>query len=241
MAIKTILYQDKKFTISYDIVNFESKTDLVFLHGWGSNKEIMKQAFGRHLGEFRHIYIDLPGFGKSTSDSVLGTRDYAAIVDLFLESIGAKKLVVVGHSFGGKVAALLNPRLLVLLSSAGIVCSKPFWVRSKIALFKLLKPLGFGKIRRFFVSADAKGLKETMYLTFKNVVDENFESVFAGYFGDALLFWGEEDTATPIESGRRIKELIKKSTLYSYSGDHYFFMKHAGDISKKIKECYEKL
>ena len=235
MATTIIEENSKKFTISYEILNHSGTKDIIFLHGWGSNKEVMKSAFGKLFPQFRHVYVDLPGFGKSSNEYVLSTKDYANVLDLFLKEKGFEKDVIVGHSFGGKVATLLSPQLLVLLSSAGIVWPKPLKVRVKIALFKMLKP--FGKnLRRFFVAQDAKGMSENMYETFKNVVDEDFSSVFANFRGEALLFWGKDDRATPLKSAYRIKELIPKSELFVYDGDHYFFLQYAEQIAKEI-EC----
>ncbi|MRJ02732.1 MAG: alpha/beta hydrolase [Epsilonproteobacteria bacterium] len=215
--------------------------DIIFLHGWGSNKEIMKGAFGNLLPEFRHVYIDLPGFGKSPNDKVLNSRKYAQIVDAFLDEVGVSKDIVVGHSFGGKVATLLEPRLLVLLSSAGIVCPKPWTIRMKIALFKMLKPFGGQKIRRFFVAEDAKNMGEAMYATFKNVVNEDFRNIFASYTREVLLFWGKGDMATPLKSGEIMRDIIPRSKLIVLDGDHYFFLHHSGEIAQKIKEHYGKL
>ena len=49
MASKEILYKQKKFKISYQILNIDKMKTIVFLHGWGSNKEIMSQAFGKNF------------------------------------------------------------------------------------------------------------------------------------------------------------------------------------------------
>ncbi len=195
----------------------------------------MRSAFGKLLPHFRHIYLDLPGFGKSSNEYILSTNDYAKVVDLFLKEKGFSKDIVVGHSFGGKVATLLKPSLLVLLSSAGIVWPKPLKTKVKIKLYKLLKPFGKG-LRRFFVAEDAKGMSQNMYETFKNVVDEDFTPIFSKYSGKALLFWGENDTATPLKSAYKIKKLMPHSKLYIYEGDHYFFLRHAVKIAKEI-EC----
>ena len=62
----------------------------------------MKHAFGTHLGNFRHIYIDLPGFGNSTCNMALTTEDYATILESFITMIDATKAIILGHSFGGK-------------------------------------------------------------------------------------------------------------------------------------------
>ena len=241
MAKRSVVYNQNRLDISYEILNPHAKRDIVFLHGWGSNKNLMKQSFAPFLGDFRHIYIDLPGFGASSSDLVLYTKDYAEIIDLFLTDINSSKDIILGHSFGGKVATLLNPKMLVLVSSAGIYVPKPLGIKLKILSFKVLKNLGLSKFRSLFVADDAKSLSESMYQTFKNVVDEDFSDKFRSYDGKALLFWGRDDTATPLHSAKSIDTLIKDSTLKVYDGDHYFFMKYAEDISKNIEQTFLKI
>jgi len=241
VAVKTVHYKGATFSISYEILNPNQSSDVIFLHGWGSNKNLMKQAFGKTLPSFRHIYIDMPGFGASNCDIALKTTDYAAIMELFLAQIDAKKEVILGHSFGGKVATLLSPEVLVLVASAGIIIPKSFKVRTKIALFKLLKFTGLSSLRSLFVAPDAQGLSECMYQTFKNVINEDFSDVFRGYKGKALLCFGDQDTATPLWSGEVMADLIPDSRLVAYSGDHYFLLKEGASIAREIEQDIEKL
>ncbi|CAA6804754.1 MAG: 2-hydroxy-6-oxohepta-2,4-dienoate hydrolase [uncultured Sulfurovum sp.] len=240
MAAKEINYKNKTVKLSYEIVNPSKDEAILILHGWGSNKEIMKQAFGKMLGEYKHIYLDMPGFGASTNEMILTTKDYAKIVTLFLELLNVKPTLAMGHSFGGKVATLLNTKYLALLSSAGVVTEKPWSIKVKIATFKLLKPLGFKKIRELFVAPDAQGMSHEMYETFKNVVDEDFENEFSKSESTALCFWGIDDTATPLYTGERISELIEKSKFYPLEGDHFFFLKHAEFITTELEKALKK-
>jgi len=228
------MYRGESFQLSYEIVNPAEHKVLLVLHGWGSNKEIMKQAFGTHLPEYRHIYLDMPGFGKSSNASVLTTEGYAHIIQLFLDTLHVVPQIAMGHSFGGKVATLLETPCLVLLSSAGVITEKPWSVKIKIATFKLLKPLGMKKVRDLFRSADVKDMSHAMYETFKNVVDEDFEASFAASKSKALCFWGKEDTATPLYTGEKIAKLIPDATFYPLEGDHFFFLKHAPFIAHTI-------
>ena len=238
MASKEVIYKKQTFIISYELVNPAQKEAILILHGWGSNKEIMKQAFSKTLPEYKHIYLDMPGFGKSNNDMILNTQDYANIVQLFLDTLGVRVSIAMGHSFGGKVSTLLDTPCLVLLSSAGIVTVKPWSVKVKIATFKLLKPLGMKKIRELFVAPDAQGMSHEMYETFKNVVDEDFESSFIKSNSQALCFWGKEDTATPLYTGEKISSLIKNSKFYPLDGDHFFFLQHKDFIANTItKYC----
>ena len=236
MASKEIIYKDQVFQLSYELVNPVQEKILLVLHGWGSNKEIMKQAFGKLLPKYKHIYLDMPGFGNSANEMVLTTEDYAHIVQLFLDELKVKTTIAMGHSFGGKVSTLLNTPCLVLLSSAGVVTEKPWSIKVKIATFKLLKPLGFAKIRQLFVAPDVQGMSHEMYETFKNVVDEDFEDSFSASKSKALCFWGKEDTATPLYTGERIAGLISDSEFYPLDGDHFFFLKHANFIAETITQ-----
>ncbi len=235
MAQKKINYSDDSFIINYEMINNDKEKTILFLHGWGSNKEIMKQAFGNYFKEYKHIYIDMPGFGKSPTEKVLKTVDYKNIVHSFLEEIKEEPVAIFGHSFGGKVATLLNPKNLVLLSTSGILEPKPFSVRARIALFKILKPLGGEKLWKNFATKDVEGMSKNMYETLKNVVNEDFRDSFSSYGGNAQICWGIDDGATSLSSGEEIAKLIKNSTFYPLEGDHYFFLKKGGEIENLVE------
>jgi pimeloyl-ACP methyl ester carboxylesterase len=235
VAVKSVQYKQHTFSISYEILNPTAHYDIIFLHGWGSHKNLMKHAFGAYLKQFRHIYIDMPGFGNSTCNMSLTTEDYATILETFISMIEADKMIILGHSFGGKVATLLNPDLLVLFGSAGILVPKPFKIRVKIALFKLLKFSGLTSLRRFFVAPDAQGLSQPMYETFKQVVNEDFSEKFSAYKGKALLCFGRQDTATPLWTAYKIRELIPESKVVEFDGDHYFFLEQSASVAKEIE------
>lgn len=124
MAIRRISYAGQCLEIAYIKHNATSKSagNIVFLHGWGSHKELMHQAFAKSFADYTHYYIDLPGFGaspygeelESKVDSsldtqelrILDTSDYAHIVLAFLRELGIRADIIVGHSFGGKVAVM---------------------------------------------------------------------------------------------------------------------------------------
>jgi len=242
MALKRVEVYGKNFDINYDIVNNEKKDIVVFLHGWGSNKEVMKTAFSDKLDQFKHIYIDMPGFGKSENNYILTTIDYANIIKIFLESLNIKpnSSIIVGHSFGGKIATALMPKLLVLLSSAGIIEEKSLKVKLKISLSKVLNKIGLKDITKIFRSKDVEQMSEVMYATFKNVVDEDFSEYFKGFYNRTLIFWGKDDTATSLKSGEMIASYIKNNSFKVYDGDHYFFLQHSNEISDIIDNNFNK-
>lgn len=125
MASRRITYLGESLEIAYikqACQKAQEPRNIVFLHGWGSHKELMHQAFAKSFADYTHYYIDLPGFGaspygeelESKVDSsshaqelrILDTSDYAHIVLAFLRELGIRADIIVGHSFGGKVAVM---------------------------------------------------------------------------------------------------------------------------------------
>ncbi|MBM0637090.1 alpha/beta hydrolase [Campylobacter sp. VicNov18] len=236
MAQTQLVYKDKNYQISYEIIGEIFLPQILILHGWGANKELMKQSFWPFLKDFCQIYIDLAGFGKSSIAEVLNTQDYANIIKLFLKQKKLNVCFFMGHSFGGKISALLAKEqdTLILLSSAGILKQKSLKIRLKIRIFKILKRLGLGKFYPYFVSKDGVNLNPIMYATFKKVVDEDFSEIFSQQKAKSLIFWGKEDKATPLACGQILHELLQNSTFYPLEGDHFFFLKHSAFIAQKL-------
>jgi len=229
-----------KLGINYELYNLDKSNPIIFLHGWGSNKEVMK-VFKDDFPENKLLFLDMPGFGKSKTDEIWTTEKYTNKLNELLKELNIEKYCIVGHSFGGKVATLLNPEYLVLLSSAGIVEPKPLKIQLKIKLFKLLKPFGGTKIRKLFVSEDAKEMPQNMYETFKNVVNEDFSEKFSNYKGKSLVFGGDKDTAVTPNANRKIANTLN-SNFIMLTGNHYFFLDNQNKqkISKKIKNLIGK-
>lgn len=236
MAIKTVSLQNITYQLSYELLNIEHPHTILFLHGWGSNKEAMKVAFKACFRDYQHIYLDLPGFGHSSIQEPIGTDVYAMIVEAFLKQLGITPSLVFGHSFGGKVATLLKPKNLVLLSTSGIIVPKPLKIKTKIWIYKTLKPLFPQNFYRFFATKDVNGMSQTMYEILKKVVDEDFTAIFASSTSQTYIFWGKEDKATPLESGKKIHSLIKKSHFFAMNGDHFFFLNNGKNIEKLLLE-----
>ncbi|AKT90736.1 alpha/beta hydrolase family protein [Campylobacter ureolyticus RIGS 9880] len=241
MAIREISYLAKTYKISYEIKNPDKERSILIIHGWGANKEIMIKAFGSCLNEFKQIYIDLPGFGRSDIFYELDSIKYAKIIQVFLSSLKLKPDIIMGHSFGGKIATLLRPENLVLLSTAGIVEEKPFIVKFKIKLYKFLKIFGFAGLYKLFATKDVAGMSRVMYDTLKNVVDEDFREVFSKTKAKTLIFWGEGDKAVSLESGKTINRLIKNSDFFPLAGDHFFFLIHSKFISDTIENNFKNI
>ena len=238
MASKELVCGGESYKISYEISNLQRTEYILVLHGWGANKALMSRVFADKFRRYALVCVDLPGFGASSQPvRALNSEDYAEIMRAFIAALGKQPAAIMGHSFGGKIAALLAPRNLILLSSAGIIEPKPLVVRAKIAIFKILKRLGLAGLWRTFASKDAAGMSKTMYETLKNVVNEDFRDVFSALSPqNALIFWGKDDRATSLKSGELIHSLIKNSKFYPLAGDHFFFLQSADFIGEQIEK-----
>lgn len=78
----------------------------VILHGWGHSSEVWRGLFRLCPSSWRLIVPDLPGFGKSQRLSgIVGIEEMANWVSGLVGKLGLEKIKLLGHSFGGQIAA----------------------------------------------------------------------------------------------------------------------------------------
>jgi pimeloyl-ACP methyl ester carboxylesterase len=109
-------YKDKTYKLSVRLRPDSSDSNglIVFIHGWGGAKECFTDAFSSDaLGDYGICTIDLLGFGKSEKpeDFSYDLLDQANIVALAVNSLGAAKVYIVGHSMGGGIGLLAAPQI----------------------------------------------------------------------------------------------------------------------------------
>jgi len=206
---------------------------LLILHGWGGSSgswiEVQKILANNR---FKVIVLDLPGFGKSISPPVpWSVKDYSNFVLKFIEKIGLEKIILMGHSFGGRIAikfSNLYPeklKNLILCSSAGIKHSLTLGQKIilNLSLFgnflfskKLLKR--FKDVARnifysFLRKKDYAKAKGMMKETFQKVVAEDLRTELPEIKTRTLIIWGQKDKAVPLKDAYLMKEKIPQSTL----------------------------
>ena len=93
----------KDLNINY--IQYGEGKDIILLHGWGQNIEMMKPLGDYFCDRFRITILDLPGFGESDEPKNTWTiDDYELMLEDFIKELKIKKPIVIGHSFGGRVA-----------------------------------------------------------------------------------------------------------------------------------------
>ena len=212
--------------------------DLVLLHGWGKRGEDYRELVDLLSQKYRVFGPDLPGFGAEPLPRPFTLEDYANWLQDYLEKNKIKDPVLVGHSFGGRVAIKLATShqslvtRLVLLDSGGI--------ERKGLIIRVIGKIGrIGgaipeEINNFFRSKDYQEATGFLRETLKNVVNENLEYILDKIKIPTLIIWGRNDHTTPIWHGELMHKLINNSELIVIDGDHGIPYRRAGEVYKAI-------
>ena len=80
------------------------------LHALGSSSEEFALLRSELAGDLDLVGIDLPGFGRSPASRGTTVEEMAVLVERAIGASGATEWAIVGHSMGGKVAAVVADR-----------------------------------------------------------------------------------------------------------------------------------
>ena len=223
---------------------------IVFLHGWGGSTKSF-EFFAKQLCQnHKCILIDFPPFGNSSLPAHPWTVEtYANSVERLLQSLHTKKIFVVAHSFGGRVAIelALSKKIgvckMLLTSSAGIR-KKSFKRTLKIWQFKALKffakigVVNSKKLERMG-SADYQNLPDNMKKTFVNVVNFDQTKKLKNISCPTLLFWGKSDRDTPFCFTKIFKKHIKDCEVIAVDGTHFAYLEHTALFLNVLRAFFE--
>lgn len=203
--------------------------DVICLHGWGGCCDSFRGLSNFLSSNFRVTLVDFYGFGKTPHPiNVLKIDDYALSIVKIIHYYKMKNVILVCHSFGGRVGIKLAVKYgylinkLILIDSAGIKPRRGLKYYFSIYKHKLLNLL---KIKHVAGSEDYKKLSETMRGTFKNVINEDLCPILKKIKTQTLIIWGEKDKETPIYMAKKMKKKIADSGLIIFENcGHYAYI-----------------
>ncbi len=242
--LQNIIYYCVKSSNVHFLTVGEGSVTYVFLHGWGCDSSQFLPV-AKHLTNAKCYLLDLWGFGRTPSpDEAWDSHDYALRLHMFFVEHNIKKAVVVGHSFGGRVAlsfAEAYPKRvqkLVLVASAGLrrVCLKR---TAKVALHKVKKLLVRLHVIKTYTptgSADYNAVSSKMKPTFLKIVRENLTRVAKNVNTSTLLVYGNSDKETPLWMAKRFNKYIADSVLITVEGGHFAFFCQPENSAKMLTE-----
>ncbi len=206
------------------------------LHGWQRTHNDFSPVFDRpgSPGDPAVIGVDLFGFGATPPPpEAWGTAEYARHLVPLFEEAGtlADRVVVVGHSFGGRVAIRLQamvPDRIERMVLTGVPLLDREGRRSRPATaYRLVRQLHrMGVVGDEHMEAMRNRYGSADYRAAQGVMREVFVRVLAEQYGDELasidcpvdLVWGEDDTEVPVEVAVRARALLPSATLTILSG-----------------------
>jgi pimeloyl-ACP methyl ester carboxylesterase len=206
------------------------------LHGWQRTHEDFSPVFGDPAAtdQVSAIGLDLFGFGATPPPpEPWGTEEYARhLVPLFEEEgTLADRVVVVGHSFGGRVAVRLCamvPDRIERLVLTGVPLLDREGRRARPAtayrMARRLHRMGLVGERRMeamryrYGSPDYRAATGVMRGVFVRVLAEQYADELSVIDCPVDLVWGEEDGEVPVEVAVRAQALFPSATLETLPG-----------------------
>ncbi len=200
---------------------------------------------------------DLPGFGTEKEPRRPWTvNDYAGWVEKFVtQKKVTSPLYLLGHSHGGRIALKVAYRGKVkikhlylcaaagirhkqtLKRTLGIALAKPGKLLLSLPGLRQLDTLGKKTLYKVFRVHDYEQASPVMRQTMVNVTREDLREILPLIKVPTDLFWGTNDTMTPLSDGKVMEQRIKKSTLHVFPGvRHRIHRDKAKEIAAIVKE-----
>jgi len=221
--------------VNINYVQYGSGKDIIFLHGWGQNIEMMDPIGQKLKNQFRITIIDLPGFGNSEEPTYSWSiYDYYDMLCALNKQLKITKPIVIGHSFGGRIAIIYASRQeiekLILFASPfkKSETSKSFKVKllkfvKKMPIINQLKDIA----KKYIGSNDYKTASTNMREVLVNTVNEDLKECAINIKCPTLLIWGSNDEQVSIDDAKELGNLIKDSGLIIYDGlGHYAYLEN---------------
>ena len=211
--------------------------DIVLLHGWGQNIQMM-EPLGNYLKANHKITIvDLPGFGLSDEpDYAYTIFDYVTLLhDLILE-LKIKNPILIGHSFGGRISIVYASKYdvskMVLFGSP---CVRHEHKSRKQSFFKAIKKVKIlsplvNVLKKHMGSVDYRNASPMMRDVLVKVINQDLSEYAKNIKCSSLLIWGDNDTAVPVSEARELDDLLPDSALIVLPGTHYCYLENLHQI-----------
>jgi len=211
------------------------------LHGWGGSKESLKGLANALKSEFCVTLVDFYGSGDTPHPPhPLYLEDFvSAIVDL-INYYRMSGVVLVGHSFGGRVAVMLAARYghlldrVILIDGAGIKPKRSFKYYFRLYKYKLCKLFKVKTLPKG--SADYNALSGAARATFVNIVNFHLDNYLKYITLPVLIIWGESDTDTPLYMAKKLNRIKNSSLVILQGAGHFSYLDCPSECSAAIKD-----
>ncbi len=227
--------------IRYKYIKNKNKQCVLFLHGWGGNENSFYNTIELLKNDYSILAINLTDINTNYLNKPLTMYDYAICVYLILNTLKIDSVHIVCHSFGFRVALILNKLFklkinsFVVIDGAGVNFFS-FIKNLKILRFKFAKFLVKIKLKKQsylkkFGSDDYKDLNDNLKQTFKNIVNYNLKNYVFDIKCKTTIIWGKKDKVTKLKVAKFLHKNIKNSVLKIYNAGHFSYVDCPFDFS----------
>ena len=243
--------------VEANVVQKGSGRDVLLLHGWGCSTALFTALQDALCGQMRVTAIDFPGHGESgRPPEPWGVPEYAAWTLALIEQLEIAPCAIVAHSFGARVTLWMAAQQpdtfgrIVITGGAGLRADGGDTPRSGLAgvahglLARMKKVKALGRLPdalqeiyvQHFGSADYRALDSEMRRTFTKVVSQDLSECLGKIQSPTLLYWGENDTETPLWMGRKMEKEIRDAALIVVPGaSHFAYLEHIGEFTQIVR------
>lgn len=239
--------EKKSITLDFgEIVYLEndvkSDTSLVFVHGFGGNKDTWNRLIEELDDRYHVIVVDLPGHGESVSKKTLSytITDQAERLHKFLEARKLKNIYLFGHSMGGAVVLrytgnhINNVKALILIDSMGLEQTKSDGVKlversdknplydvcteerlETLLSYSMYKPPYIPDIIKDALLQEKCSRRDLEKVMYEDMYKDVccLNDVAKSIYVPTLIVWGEKDRMTHIDNATLFHRTIQGSKL----------------------------
>ncbi len=220
----------------------KSDATLLFVHGFGGNKDTWNRLIEALDDKYHVIVVDLPGHGESVSEKTLGytISEQAKRLHAFVEAKNLTGFYLFGHSMGGAIALRYTGshqetlKALILIDAMGLektksdgvklversdknplydVCTKERF--ETLLSYSLYKPPYIPDIIKEALlkeKCERRALEKVLYEDMYKDVC-CFNDLAKKIHIPTLILWGDKDRMTHIDNATLFHESIKNSKL----------------------------
>ena len=247
-------YNEKK--IFYQIKGNGTEKAIIFIHGSGGNSNLWKHQLNGLDGISSKIAVDLPSHAQSDKFSELSLELYVDVLNVLIDSLKLKEVMLAGQSLGGaviqsyylkypdKVSALIligtGARLRVLPSTFDIL-------KKNFQEYLNLSPMGAfyrktsKEITDYYIEEVSKTDKEVIYDDYSicdkfDVMDKmNLIKI------PCLIICGKDDKLTPPKYAMYFNDKIERSELVLIDeAGHLVMLEKLDEVNQAIEDFIEK-
>ena len=244
-------------------MNKKNDIPILILHSWNQYANDVSR-YDPLVNELKQrgytVYIpELPGFySAGLPDKVLTRDDYVEFIENYLKKNGLKKIIFIGHSFGGTIGIKLahkNPSLFQALILTGAPGYPPvpkllvliYMIIAKVGnrvfslpLLSLIREIPRKLLYKSVGATDYPKAQGVMREILKNVTTENLEPFMKDLRVPTILLWGKGDNIAPLGIGKKMHTTIPNSKLITLNGRHGIPFTHAKEFVDSVEKNIQK-